>query len=86
MTSFFGSSAMRPSSSIASRSLRRATLLRMVSKLVSRPPSQRWLTQYMPVRLGGLAHGLLGLALGADEHHRTAGCRGQIAQVIERFA
>ena len=40
-----------PSSAMRSRSLSRATLPRMVLKLVSIPPSQRSVTKYWPARV-----------------------------------
>ena len=48
--SFFGSTAMRPSASMASSSSMRVTRERMVTKFVSMPPSQRAFTYGMPQR------------------------------------
>ena len=42
--SFFGSEAMVPSASMFSSCTIREIRLRMVTQLVSMPPSQRWLT------------------------------------------
>ena len=44
----------------------------MVTKLVSMPPSQRWLTYGWPAPRRLLLDGLLGLLLGADEQDLVA--------------
>ena len=53
--SFLGSEAMRPSASIVSSACMRLMRLRIVTQLVSMPPSQRWLTNGIPARAASVS-------------------------------
>ena len=56
----------------------------IVRQLVSRPPSQRWLTYGMPTRVASLSIGVLRLLLRADEEHRAAAL-GDVARELVRL-
>ena len=73
IASFLADVSNSPASLRRSRSSMRRTRVRIVTKLVSVPPIQRWLTYGMPGAGGLFLDGVLSLLLGADEEHRS--CR-----------
>ena len=74
--------AATSSKSMPSSSLSRWMRLITVWKLVSMPPSQRWLTYGMPTRVACSAIGFLGLLLGADEQHLAAAGDGVLDEGV----
>ena len=58
----------------------------IVWKLVSRPPSQRWLTYGMPQRSAASLDRVAGLLLGAHEQHGAAAAGELAGELLRRCA